>query len=81
MRVWQLQEAKAQFSELVKLTKHEPQVVSIRGKDEVILLSIAEYNSLTAKKPSFLEFMELSPLKGMNLKLARDKSKARDIRL
>ena len=46
MKVWQLQEAKAKLSELVKLTKKEPQVVSVRGKDEVILLSIKEYNRI-----------------------------------
>jgi prevent-host-death family protein len=81
MRVWQLQEAKAKFSELVKLTKDEPQVVSIRGKDEVVLLSIAEYSTLIAKKPSFLELMNQSPLKAVVLKLTRDKSKARDTEL
>lgn len=79
MKVWQLQEAKAKFSKLVKLTKHEPQVVSVRGKDEVILLSMEEYNNLIAKKPGFLEFMKHSPLKGINLKLTRDKSKNREI--
>jgi prevent-host-death family protein len=81
MRVWQLQEAKAKFSELVKLTQSEPQVVSIRGRDEVVLLSIVEYSSLIAKKTSFLEFMEQSPLKGISLKLVRNKSKIRDIKL
>ena len=79
MKIWQLQEAKAKFSELVKLTKYEPQIVSVRGKDEVILLSIDTYNTLLAKKPGFLEFICNSPLKGMNLKLTRDKSKTREI--
>ena len=81
MKVWQLQEAKAKLSELVKLTKKEPQVVSVRGKDEVILLSIKEYNSLVAKKPAFLELMAHSPLKEVNLKLTRDKTKTREVTL
>ena len=55
MKVWQLQEAKAKLSELVKLTKKEPQVVSVRGKDEVILLS-------------FLSKCILKTLKGFNFK-------------
>lgn len=81
MRIWQLQEAKAKFSELVKLTKHEPQIVSIRGKEEVIVLSIEEYNSLKGDKPSLVELLQHSPLKKVDIEFIRDTSSMRNVEL
>ncbi|MBA8666525.1 type II toxin-antitoxin system Phd/YefM family antitoxin [Holosporaceae bacterium 'Namur'] len=81
MRIWQLQEAKAKFSELVKLTQYEPQIVSIRGKEEVIVLSVKEYNYLKGAKPSLTELMQQSPLKNYDIDFSRDSSPARNIEL
>ncbi len=81
MRIWQLQEAKAKFSELVKLTRYEPQIVSIRGKEEVIILSVKEYNYLKGDKPSLTELMQQSPLKNYDIDFFRDSSPARNIEL
>lgn len=40
MHTWQLQEAKARLSEVVRLCLHEgPQMLTVRGKEEVVLLS------------------------------------------
>lgn len=44
---WRLQDAKARFSELVRRVRSEgPQRVSVRGRDEVVVLSLEEYERL-----------------------------------
>jgi prevent-host-death family protein len=44
---WQLQEAKAKFSEVFDLAlKGEPQTVTRRGKDAVVVVSRDQYSSL-----------------------------------
>ena len=46
-RVWQLQEAKNKFSEVVdEAIKHGPQVITKRGIETVIVLSYAEYRKI-----------------------------------
>jgi prevent-host-death family protein len=79
MRYWQLQEAKAKLSELVHLTLEKgPQGISVRGKEEVVLLSKKTYETITGKKPSFIAFLKESPLRGLSLDLERDRSHLRD---
>ena len=82
MKTWQLQEAKAKLSEVVKAT-HQigPQSISVHGKQIVVLLSKETYDELTKPKQTFVEFMQNSPLKGMELNIKRDKSPTRDIDL
>ena len=77
---WQLQEAKARLSELVRLaTSAGPQGISIRGQNEVVVISLATYAELTQPKLNFFAFMQKSPLRGLDLKITRDKSTDRDI--
>lgn len=46
-RHWRLQDAKARFSELVRRVRSEgPQHVSVRGRDEVVVLSAEEFRRL-----------------------------------
>jgi prevent-host-death family protein len=60
--VWQLQEAKAKFSELVQKTLDEgPQTVTRRGKDVVVVVSAEEYRKLAAGRPSLLEVLMSGP--------------------
>ena len=82
MHNWQLQEAKARFSELVKLaTSDGPQHITVHGEPAVVVLSAKEYNRLKKPKSSFIEFLNRSPLKGVVLDLKRNKSGSRDIDL
>ena len=82
MVIWPLQEAKAQFSELIRACiQRGPQMISVRGVETAVMLSKQEYESLIGKKPSFLELMEKSPLKGLDLDFERDRSPGRDIDL
>jgi len=58
MRKWQMQEAKAKFAEVVKRAASEgPQVVTHRGADTAIVLSVEEYRRLNAARPSLVEFL------------------------
>lgn len=51
-RIWQLQDAKNKFSELVeRAAEGEPQVVTKRGKRAAVLVSAEEYSRLKARQP------------------------------
>ena len=79
MKQWQLQEAKARLSELVRsATKDGPQEITVRGKPEVVVISASEYERLKKRKPRFVEFMRSSPLNGVELDLTRNKSPMRE---
>lgn len=82
MQTWQLQEAKAHLSEVVKLCSSQgPQLLTVRGKEEAVILSKKDYERLTGKNPSFLNMMAASPLKGLDIEFERDQSANRDIEL
>lgn len=82
MRIWQLQEAKAKFSELVqKAINKGPQNITVHGKPAAVLLSINDYEMLVRKKQSFLQLMRKSPLVGVKLDISRNKSSSRDVDL
>ena len=82
MQTWQLQEAKARFSEVVKKAHDEgPQEVTVRGEPCVVVLSREEYDRLVRPRPSLVDFMQTSPIAGVDLALERDKSAARDVLL
>jgi antitoxin Phd len=55
---WQLQDAKNRFSELVQRVLDEgPQVVTRRGEEVVVVMSIEEYDRLRAPKSDFSQFL------------------------
>ena len=75
--IWQLQEAKNRFSEVVnKALEEGPQTVTRHGEEIVIILSKAEYNRLVKSQTSLLEFFRQSPLVGIELELERDSKSA-----
>jgi prevent-host-death family protein len=80
--IWQLQEAKNRFSEVVnKALEEGPQTVTRHGEEIVIILSKAEYTRLVKSQTSLLEFFRQSPLVGIELDLERDMSLPRDVDL
>ena len=61
-RRWQMQEAKARFAELVRKAGTEgPQVVTHRGEDTAVVLSIDEYKRLQQPKKSFVDHLFSGP--------------------
>ena len=82
MKRWQLQEAKARLSELIRSARKEgPQEITVRGKAEAVIIAADEFKRLKKRKPRFVEFMRSSPLKGVELDLERDKSPMREVDL
>ncbi|MDR2176518.1 MAG: type II toxin-antitoxin system prevent-host-death family antitoxin [Treponema sp.] len=67
---WQLQEAKAMLSEVVRSAAREPQIITIRGEEKAVVLSMDEYKKLNPpKKPTLFEFFQNSPWKDVELEL------------
>lgn len=83
MHTWQLQDAKAHFSELVKLSESEgPQNITLHGRSAAVLLSRKTFDQLSGTNQSFLQFMRTSPLFGAeDLIIERDDSVTREIEL
>ena len=62
---WKLGEAKAKFSELVRLaTSGQPQRVTVHGKDAVVIVAADAFQALHARKQasSLHELLSQSPL-------------------
>jgi prevent-host-death family protein len=59
---WQLQTAKQKFSELVQRALVEgPQIVTRRGREVVVVVSIDEYRRLRKAEPDFKRFLTEGP--------------------
>ena len=82
---WQLQEAKAQFSEVFRLAQERgPQRVTKHGRTAVVVLAAAEYERLSnakALKGSLAQFFAESPLAGSGIQLDRERDYGRDVEL
>ena len=80
---WQLQTAKAKFSEVFRLVLEKgPQWVTRQGKQAVVILSADQYGFLMRQKrgpDSLIDFFAQSPLAKFAVKLERDKDIGRDI--
>lgn len=82
---WQLQTAKARFSEVFRLARAlGPQLVTRLGKEAVVVLSVEQFNQLVGRTPkpeSLVQFFADSPLAGVELNLERTKDMGREIDL
>ena len=79
---WQLQDAKNRLSELVRKAREEgPQVITLRGRDAVVVVSANEFGKLSRPRGSLVDFFRKSPLAGVNLDLARSTDTGRPVDL
>ena len=79
MGMWQLQEAKARLSEVIKkAAKEGPQKITVHGEPTAVVISRGEYERLKHPKGSFIKFMRSSPLYGLELRLRREQTLTRD---
>lgn len=82
---WQVQTAKARFSEVFRRARAEgPQLITRQGKEGVVVISDEQYEELIgrAHQPKTLvEFFRTSPLVGVDLDLDRQKDEAREVEL
>lgn len=86
MQTWQLQHAKNRFSEVVdKALAQGPQMITRRGAETAVVLSVEEYRKLQRPDSDLVEFFQASPLAashlGDELDLRRDPDSGRDIEL
>ena len=57
---WQVQEAKARFSELVRdAAESGPQTITVRGRRAAVVLSADDYDRLKRPQPSMAEFLRV----------------------
>lgn len=83
MRSWQIQEAKAHLSELVRDTEQSgPQSITWHGREVAVVVSRTDYERLTGVGRSLVEFMQRSPLfDSEDIDLSRDTSATREVPL
>ena len=85
VRTWQLQTAKAQFSEVFRRARSEgPQYVTKAGKEAVVIVPAEEFDALVARRrqpKSLIEFFRRSPLVNAGLDFQREPDYGRDIEL
>lgn len=80
--VWQLQEAKSRFSELVeRAIKHGAQTVTKHGRPAVVIISAAEYERTRSPAKSLLAALRACPEDLSKLVGTRSKEPARKIKL
>ena len=76
--IWQLQEAKNKFSEVVEgALSQGPHLVSYRGIEAVVVLSCNEYRILLVSQKTLSEFFRQSPMAGADLDLQRNRDALR----
>ena len=80
--VWQLQDAKSKFSQLVEnAMSNEPQFVTKHGNNAVVVLSFEDYKKITKPKMDLVTFLRNSPLTDVELDISRDGELPRNIDL
>jgi len=81
---WLLQDAKARFSELVRRVHSEgPQHVTVHGREEVVVISAAEFRQLknVTTGRALIEALQASPHRELDLESERDAMPVRDVTL
>ena len=82
---WQIQTAKARFSEVFRLARSKgPQRITRQGKEAVVMIADEEYERLIGKShepKSLWQFFRESPLVGLDLQFERNTDVSRDVEL
>ena len=79
MQTWQMQDAKARMSELVKSAQSQPQDITVHGKSMAVVVSRSTFDRLSQAQGSLVDFMRRSPLVDADdVVLERDTSLTRE---
>jgi antitoxin Phd len=82
---WQLQDAKARFSEVFRLAREQgPQRITRHGKIAVVVIPAEEYDRIRAprkRKQSLTKFFAESPLARSGVQIDRPTDLGRDVDL
>ena len=83
-RRWRLQDAKARFSEVVRMAHRDgPQVVTLHGRDAVVVIDVAEFNRLKGARNGglLIEALQASPYPEIEIESRRFEMPVRDVDL
>ena len=81
---WKLGEAKAKFSDVVRLAASgQPQCVTVRGKETVVIVAASEFERLCARgeSASLHDLFSQSPLNRLDFGVEGVKSPVREVDL
>ena len=81
---WQLQEAKARFSEVVRRAKQEgPQHVTVHGREEVVVIGADDFRRLAGERSgkALVDAMRTSPHRSTSIEPPRMRMPVRDVDL
>lgn len=82
MPTWKLEDAKNQFSRVVReAIAGKPQRVTRGGRDAVVVVSAEEYDRLAGPKQNLVDFLQASLLADVELDLKRSRDFGRDLEL
>ena len=81
MQTWQLQTAKARFSEMLKHAANDgPQEITVHGKPVAVVLSHTLFDRLCSNQATLVDFLRQSPLWGVeDVDFERDRSQPREV--
>ena len=81
-KIWQLQEAKARFSELVnEVVEDGYHTVTRNGHPIVVVISVEEFEKMKKPMNTLGEFFSESPFSAFDLDIERDKGMGREVEL
>jgi len=79
MGIWQVQDAKTRFSEVIERARSEgPQTITRHGTERAVVLSIEEYRALVARQPDFKAHLLGGP-KFDDFSVERDRDTGRNV--
>ncbi|MGF1513013.1 MAG: type II toxin-antitoxin system prevent-host-death family antitoxin [Elainellaceae cyanobacterium] len=84
LKVWKLEDAKAQFSEVIQLAQENaPQRITVSGEDAVVILAAQDFAKLLPllKQPSLHQLLSRSPLNRLEFEQSSATGPVRDIEL
>lgn len=79
---WKLEDAKARFSEVVRLAREQmPQRITVRGEDAVVLISSQDFAKLLPllQQPSLHGLLSQSPLSRLDFESSSVQAPVRDV--
>jgi len=83
--IWQLQTAKARFSELFRLVRSDgPQWITRQGREAVVVLPAEQFEKLIKQNTSsqnLVDFFAKSPLVDSDIKFTRELDYGREVKL
>ena len=82
-KTWAVTEAKAKLSDLVDAAmKGEPQIITRRGDEAVVVLSMKAYRSaVEGRQGTLVDFFAKSPYRDVSIAAPRNRETGRDIDL